>query len=74
MNRSQDHIQCNSANNLGTRKKSNQEWISAGSWNLVDVRMVLKNKIDSSISERLKEKLREQYRNKDKNVEKSMKK
>lgn len=59
---------------IGPRKKSNQEWISADSWKLVDERKALKNKIDGTRSERVKERMRQQYSNKDKDVKKSMKK
>ena len=60
-------------NIIGPRKKANKEWISSDSWKLVDERISLKKKIDSTRSERVKDKLRQQYRDKDKDVKKSMK-
>ena len=61
---------------IDPRKKSNQEWISAESWKLVEERKTLKNNIhvDGTRSKRVKEKLSQDYSTKDKGVKKNMRK
>ncbi|XP_062620528.1 uncharacterized protein LOC134282096 [Saccostrea cucullata] len=46
---------------IGFKKQIHKEWITRGTWKLIDSRKELKKRLCNTHSERIKEKLREQY-------------
>ena len=56
---------------IGSRKKKNNEWLSAETWNLIEERKRLKEKLLTTKSPRLLEQVEAAYRAKDMEVKKS---
>ena len=56
---------------LGFKKRKNKEWLTPGTWNLIDERRSLKEKLLNTKSPRLQERAKEAYKRKDKVVKRS---
>ena len=58
---------------IGFKKKKKEEWISSETWERIDERKGIKQKINSTRSERIKAQLKQLYSEKDKEVKRSAK-
>lgn len=59
---------------IGYRKNAKEEWLTDGTWKLIEDRRTIRGKIHDSIDENRKEQLSKSYREKDKDVKKSVRK
>ena len=59
---------------LGYRKGKHKEWLSAGTWDKIEERKKLKEKLLTTKSQRVHDLVEQEYKNKDKEVKKSAKK
>ena len=59
---------------LGYRRQVHKEWITPGTWKLIDKRRVLKKRVCQTQSERVKDRLREQYSECNKQVKLALRK
>ena len=59
---------------LGYKRQVYKDWITPGTWKLIDERKDLKTKLNNTHSEKLKHIIREEYTNKNKEVKKATKK